>query len=88
MWRVFRIVGSPYMLPPGTPKERAEILQESMRKAFKDPEFRREFFKLVGENAEPLMPEDLTKAIRDTPRDVEVVDLLKTLSGPQPLPPR
>jgi tripartite-type tricarboxylate transporter receptor subunit TctC len=88
MWRVFRIVGSPYMLPPGTPKERAEILQESMRKVFKDPEFRREFFKLVGEDAEPLMPEDLTKAIRDTPRDVEVVDLLKTLSGPEPLPPR
>ena len=88
MWRVFRIVGSPYMLPPGTPKERAEILQESMRKAFRDPEFRREFIKLVGEDAEPLMPEDLTKAITDAPRDMEVVDLLKTLSGAGPLPPR
>ena len=88
MWRVFRIVGSPYMLPPGTPKERVEILQESMRKTFKDPEFRREFFKLVGEDAEPLMPEDSAKAIRDAPRDIEVVDLLKTLSGPEPLPPR
>lgn len=76
------------MLPPGTPKERVEILQESMRKTFKDPEFRREFFKLVGEDAEPLMPEDLTKTIRDAPRDMEVVDLLKTLSGPEPLPPR
>ncbi len=88
MWRVFRVVGSPYMLPPGTPKERAEILQEAMRKAFKDPEFRREFFKLIGEDADPLMPEDSAKAIRDAPRDIEVVDLLKTLSGPEPLPPR
>ena len=88
MWRVFRIVGSPYMLPPGTPKDRVDILQESMRKAFKDPEFHREFLKLVGDEAEPLMPEELTKAIRDAPRDLEVVDLLKTLSGADPLPPR
>jgi tripartite-type tricarboxylate transporter receptor subunit TctC len=88
MWRFFRIVGSPYMAPPGIPKDRIDILQESMRKALKDPEFHREFFKLVGDDAEPLMPEELTKAIRDAPRDVEVVELLKTLSGAEPLPPR
>jgi tripartite-type tricarboxylate transporter receptor subunit TctC len=88
MWRAFRVVGSPYMLPPGTPKEQVEILQGAMRKALRDPEFPREFLKLVGDDAEPLMPEDLTKAIRDAPRDVEVVDLLKTLSGAGPLPPR
>jgi tripartite-type tricarboxylate transporter receptor subunit TctC len=88
MWRVFRIVGSPYMLPPGTPKEQVGILQESMRKTFKDPDFHREFLKLVGDEAEPLMPEDLTKAIKDAPRDLEVVELLKRLSGAEPLPPR
>jgi tripartite-type tricarboxylate transporter receptor subunit TctC len=88
MWRVFRIVGSPYMLPPGTPKEQVGILQESMRKTFKDPDFHREFLKLVGDEAEPLMPEDLTKAIKDAPRDLEVVELLKKLSGAEPLPPR
>jgi len=88
MWRAFRVVGSPYMLSPGTPKEQVEILQGAMRKALKDPEFPREFLKLVGDEAEPLMPEDLTKAIKDAPRDLEVVDLLKTLSGPDPLPPR
>jgi tripartite-type tricarboxylate transporter receptor subunit TctC len=88
MWRAFRVVGSPYMLPPGTPKEQVEILQGAMRKALRDPEFPREFLKLVGDDAEPLMPEDLTKAIKDAPRDVEVVDLLKTLSGAGPLPPR
>jgi tripartite-type tricarboxylate transporter receptor subunit TctC len=88
MWRVFRIVGSPYMLPPGTPKDRVDILQESMRKALKDPEFPREFLKLVGDEAEPLMPEELTKAIREAPRDLEFVDLLKTLSGADPLPAR
>jgi tripartite-type tricarboxylate transporter receptor subunit TctC len=88
MWRVFRIVGSPYMLPPGTPKERVDILEESMRKTFKDPEFHREFLKLVGDEAEPLMPEDLTKAIKEAPRDLEVVETLRRLSGAEPLPPR
>jgi len=88
MWRAFRVVGSPYMLPPGTPKEQVEILQGAMRRALKDSEFRGEFLKLVGDEAEPLMPEDLTKAIKEAPRDVEVVDLLKALSGAGPLPPR
>ena len=88
MWRVFRLVGSPYVLPPGTPKERVDALQEAMRKALKDPDFHREFQKLVGDEVEPLMPEELTKTIRDVPRDPEVIDLLRNLSGAGPLPPR
>jgi tripartite-type tricarboxylate transporter receptor subunit TctC len=88
MWRVFRLVGSPYIVPPGTPKDRIEVLQEAFRKAFKDQEFHRDFLKLVGEDPEPLMPEELARVIREVPRDTEVTDLLKTLSGAGPLPPR
>jgi hypothetical protein len=39
--------------------------------------------KLVGDEVEPLMPEELAKAIRDVPRDAEVIDLLKNVSGAQ-----
>ena len=88
MWRVFRLVGSPYIVPPGTPKDRVDILQDSFRRALKDQDFHKEFLKLVGDDAEPLMPEELTQAIRDMPRDVEVTDMLKTLSGAGPLPAR
>ena len=88
MWRVFRLVGSPYIVPPGTHKDRVDILQDAFRKAFKDQEFHRDFLKLVGEDAEPLMPEELAKVIRDVPRDAEVIELLKTLSGAGPLPAR
>lgn len=88
MWRVFRLVGSPYIVPPGTPKDRADILQDGMRRALKDPEFHREFLKLVGDDAEPLMPEELAQAVKDVPRDVEVTDMLKTIAGAGPLPPR
>ena len=86
--RTFRMTGSPYVLPPGTPKDRLAILEEAMRKTLKDADFHREYRKVVGEDAEPLMPEELTKAIRDTPRDAELIELFKTLSGPAPLPAR
>jgi tripartite-type tricarboxylate transporter receptor subunit TctC len=88
MWRVFRLVGSPYMVPPGTPKNVVDILQDSFRKALKDPDFHKDFLKLVGDDAEPLMPEELTQAIRDVPRDTEVTDMIKILSGAGPLPAR
>jgi tripartite-type tricarboxylate transporter receptor subunit TctC len=88
VWRVFRLVGSPYMLPPGAPKDKVAILQDAMRKTLKDSEFHREYKKLVGDDADPLLPEELTKAIREIPRDAEVIDLLRTLSGAGPLPSR
>jgi tripartite-type tricarboxylate transporter receptor subunit TctC len=88
LWRVFRQVGSPYVLPPETPKDRVDILQEAMRKVLKDPEFHREFLKLVGDEVQPLMPEELTNIIRGTPRDTEVIDLIKLLAGAGTLPPR
>jgi tripartite-type tricarboxylate transporter receptor subunit TctC len=88
MWRVFRQVGSPYLAPPGTPKERVNILQEAMRRALNDSEFHREFLKLVGDEVEPLLADELTKIIKNAPRDAETIDLLKVISGAGPLPPR
>jgi hypothetical protein len=35
-----------------------------------------------------MMPEELTKAIQDTPRDPELIQLFKAFSGPAPLPAR
>lgn len=88
MSRTFRVTGSPYVMPPGTPKDRVEAVQEAMRKALKDADFLREYRKVVGEDADPLMPEELAKTIRDTPRDAELIEIYKTLSGPAPLPAR
>ncbi len=86
--RTFRLAGSPFVLPPGTPKDRVEILREAMRRIFTDPEFHKEYKKLTGEDASPLIPEAHEKAIRELPRDPEIVDFYKMLGGTQPLPPR
>jgi len=88
LWRAFRGVGSPYIAPPGTPKERVEILQDAMRKTFNDPEFPKYFRKLVDDDPSPLTAADLARVVREIPREVEVQDMLRKISGADPLPPR
>jgi tripartite-type tricarboxylate transporter receptor subunit TctC len=86
--RTFRLAGSPFALPPGTPKDRAEVLRKAMRAMFSDPEFLAEYRKMTGEEASPLTPEAHDKAIRELPRDPETVSFYKLLGGTQPLPTR
>ena len=88
MVRDFRQVGSPYILSPGTPKEQVKILQDAMMKAFKDPEFHKDYLKLVGEEPTPVMPDEMEKLIKELPRDPEIVALFKKINDASPLPPR
>jgi tripartite-type tricarboxylate transporter receptor subunit TctC len=88
LYRTFVGSGNPFILPPGTPKERVQTLQEAMRKIYRDADFFKEYTKLTGLKAEPQMPEELERTIKDMPRDREAVDLFKKLSGPDPLPQR
>jgi hypothetical protein len=75
-------------LPPCTPPEIANQYREAMRKTFKDPAFLKEFKKLTADEATPLLPEAQEKAIKNIPRDAEVIALFKTLAGNDPLPVR
>jgi tripartite-type tricarboxylate transporter receptor subunit TctC len=86
--RALRGTGQPFVLPPGTPADRVDILKEAMRKALRDPEYAKAYEKLTTEPAMPLMPEEYDKALREIPREAELIDLVKKLSGPGPLPPR
>ncbi len=86
--RTFRLAGSPFILPPGTPKDRADILREAMRRIYADREFLAEYLKLTGEEASPLLPDANDKAIKELPRDPEVIEFYKLLGGTQALPPR
>ena len=88
MLRAFRQVGSPYILPPGTPREQVDILREALVKTFNDPGFHQEYKKLTGDEATPLMPDQMEIAIKELPRDREIVELFKKIAGGGPLPPR
>jgi tripartite-type tricarboxylate transporter receptor subunit TctC len=88
LFRTFRLVGSPYILPPGTPPEIVAMFRAAMSKTFKDPVFLKEFKKLSADDATPLLPEAQEKAIKDIPRESEIIALFKKLAGSEPLPPR
>lgn len=88
MFRTFRLVGSPYILPPGTPAEAVAHWREAMRKTFRDPAFLKEFKRLSADDATPLLPEDQEKAIKDIPRDADVIALFNKIAGNDPLPQR
>jgi tripartite-type tricarboxylate transporter receptor subunit TctC len=86
--RAFQVPRWPHHLPPGTPPEIVKILREAMAKTFKDPGFQQEFKKLMGREPTPLTGEEVEKAIRELPRDPEVISLYKTLAEAGPLPSR
>jgi tripartite-type tricarboxylate transporter receptor subunit TctC len=88
LMRSTRLVGTPYIIPPGTPKEQVQILRAAMKKTFQDPEFHKEFKKLTGDDPSALMPESQEEIIRSIPRDVETIELFNTINGNKPLPPR
>lgn len=88
MFRSFQYPRWPYLFPPGTPKEPVQIIRQAMRKAFADPEFPVEYKKLMGDPPSPLGGEDLEQAIKELPRDKEVIELYKKIAGGNPLPAR
>jgi tripartite-type tricarboxylate transporter receptor subunit TctC len=88
MIRIFRQFGTPSILPPGTPREQVKILREGMAKMFKDPEFHKDYKKFVGEEPTPLLGEEMERALKELPRDPEIVELFKKLNAAGPLPAR
>jgi tripartite-type tricarboxylate transporter receptor subunit TctC len=88
MFRAFQYPRWPYIFPPGTPKERVQIIREAMRRSFADPEFPSEFRKLMGDDPAPLNGDELERVIKELPRDKEVVQLYQKLAGADPFPAR
>ena len=88
LFRTFLYPRWPYILPPGTPNDIAAILRGAMAKAFKDPEFHKEFKKLMANDPTPLTGEEMQSAIKGLPRDPEIVGLYKKLAENGPLPSR
>jgi tripartite-type tricarboxylate transporter receptor subunit TctC len=89
MMRAFRAIGTALLLPPGTPKDRVDILKEAVRKTHTDPAFINEYRKLTGgDEPTPLMPDEQAKVVKEIPRDAETIELFKKFAGTGPLPSR
>jgi tripartite-type tricarboxylate transporter receptor subunit TctC len=89
MMEGFRVVGTILMAPPGTPKDRLDILREAVRKTNADPKFAADYKKLTGgDDPTPLDPDTQAKFVRDIPRDPEIIELFKKFAGTASLPAR
>src|SRR6266511_1796555 len=55
MHRNFTLIGSPFVLPPSTPKDRVQILSGAMRKISRDPETVNLFQKISGPDPLPAL---------------------------------
>jgi tripartite-type tricarboxylate transporter receptor subunit TctC len=88
LFRTFLYPRWPYILPPATPPEVTKILRGGFTRALKDPDFHKEFRKLLAVDATPLTGEEMEVAIRELPRDPEIVSLYKKMADQGPLPPR
>ena len=88
LYRTFLYPRWPYLLPPGTPGEIVKTLRAAMARAFQDAEFHREFKKLMAGDPTPLTGEEVEAAIRELPRDPDIVALYKKIADQGPLPPR
>jgi tripartite-type tricarboxylate transporter receptor subunit TctC len=88
LFRTFLYPRWPYIISPGTPKEVVAVLRGAMAKAFKDSGFHAEFKKLMTTDPTPLTGEQVEVAIRELPRDTEIVSLYKKMADQGPLPAR
>ena len=86
LFRSFQYPRWPIHLPPGTPPELVQTLRGAIGKVWADPEFHQHFKQFMGRTPTPLTGAQVETAVRELPRDVEVVNLYKKLAGPGPLP--
>jgi tripartite-type tricarboxylate transporter receptor subunit TctC len=84
--RAFRIASATFITPPGTTKERVQTLREAISGTYRDPEFFKDYKKIVGEEPSPVMPDEFDMIIKKLPRDPQDVDLFKKIAGAGPLP--
>jgi hypothetical protein len=82
------LLSQPFVLPPSTPNDQVEIIQEAFRKTYKDAEFHKKCKKLTADDPTPLMPNAHGRVIKQILRESEVIEICPKLVGADPLPPR
>jgi hypothetical protein len=65
------------LAPLGSADDSVRILG---KRESKDPEFQKEYLKLVGEEPTSVLPNDMEKLVREPPRYTEIVALFKRIS--------
>jgi hypothetical protein len=73
-------VGRPYVMPPGTPKDRVEAMRKAFMETIRDPEFQAEQLKQKLGADDPKTGEQIQKIVADAyHRPPTVIERIKAL---------
>jgi len=75
------------LAPRGIPAPALKDLRTALHRAWNDPEFAKEYNRLTGENADPMMGKEIEANLRKIPKDPKVMATYKQIIGGGPLPP-
>ncbi len=75
------------LAPSGIPAPALKDLRTALHRAWDDPEFAKEYNRLTGENADPMIGKEIEANLRKIPKDPKVMTTYKQIIGGGPLPP-
>ena len=75
-----------FFVHKAVPKEVLRSLKEAFGKMWRDPEFPKEYYRVVAEPLMPVTGPEIEEALRKMPRDPKVMEVYKQLISAGPLP--
>jgi tripartite-type tricarboxylate transporter receptor subunit TctC len=78
--------GTPHFVHKDIPAEALKALREAFDKAWRDPEFVKEYERMTKDKPEPTTGVEIEHALRQRPTDPKVIEFYKQLIGAGPLP--
>lgn len=78
---------SVFFVPKGIPDAALKDLKQAFGKVWSDPQFVEEYERLIGEPSDPVTGEEIERVLAQLPKDPNVMQLYKQITGPEPLPP-
>lgn len=78
--------GMLFFAPKGVPDPALKALRVALDRAWADPGLAKDFHRLTGESADPMVGEEIEASLRELPQNPQVREIYKQIIGAGPLP--
>jgi hypothetical protein len=75
-----------FFVSKGIPDAAFKPLKEAFNRAWKDPEFAKEYERMTNLPTDPMLGDEIEQALQELPNDPHVMDIYKQVIGAGPLP--
>jgi hypothetical protein len=76
-----------FFVSKGIPDEAMKDLKEAFNKTWKDPDFAKHYTQLTNLPSDPMLGEEIERALQELPDDPRIMEVYKKIIGAGPLPP-